>query len=121
MLNQTKDGSGTVLAVLTKERVPAFPDVPTAIEAGLPGMAKVDLGTWTNLFAPAGTPPEVLEQLNHAVNTGLATPEAQGRLKKLSLGNLATLSVAESRARWEQETVEWRPILEGLGLAKPAN
>ena len=95
-----------------------MPNVPTIAEVGLPGVTdKVDLGTWTNLFAPKGTPLPILEKLNEALVKGLATSQAQERMGKLSLGSLPPYSVAEARKQWEQEAKDWVPVLTKLNLA----
>jgi len=65
---------GTVrgIAVTSKARSPALPDVPTIAENGFPDF---DLVTWYGLVAPAGTPAPVIEKLNASLNTALKDPE----------------------------------------------
>ena len=59
------------LAVSGARRSPAFPDLPTIAEAGVPGY---EAGTWTGVIAPAGLPPAVLGKLNAAVNEAIRSP-----------------------------------------------
>jgi tripartite-type tricarboxylate transporter receptor subunit TctC len=76
-----KAGKLRALAVARAQRWPALPDVPTLVENGYPDFV---LDAWTGLVAPAGTPPEIVERLNAAVNAGLASPAAQENLAKFS-------------------------------------
>jgi tripartite-type tricarboxylate transporter receptor subunit TctC len=59
------------LAVATATRSPAFPTVPTAAEAGVPGY---EVTTWYALWAPAGTPPEIVNRLQQEVAKAMAAP-----------------------------------------------
>jgi tripartite-type tricarboxylate transporter receptor subunit TctC len=68
-------GKLKALAVTGKTRHPGLPNVPTTAEAGLPGF---ELEAWVGLFAPAGTPTAVVQQLTDKVKLALATPEAKG-------------------------------------------
>ncbi len=74
MASFVKSGKLRMLAVLSEERSPAFPDVPTAKEAGLPN---VIVDTWYGALAPAGTPPDIIERLNSEINLGLQVPEVR--------------------------------------------
>lgn len=69
-----KAGKLRMLAVLSDERSPAFPDVPTAKEAGLPNMT---VDTWYGAMAPAGTPAEIVARLNAEINAVLQVPEVR--------------------------------------------
>jgi tripartite-type tricarboxylate transporter receptor subunit TctC len=61
-------GNVRALAVSGNHRSPAFPDLPTIAEAGVPGY---DAGTWTGIVAPAGVPRAIVDKLNAAVNKAL--------------------------------------------------
>jgi tripartite-type tricarboxylate transporter receptor subunit TctC len=63
-------GNVRALAVSGNHRSPAFPDLPTIAEAGVPGY---DAGTWTGIVAPAGVPRAIVERLNAAVNKALTS------------------------------------------------
>jgi tripartite-type tricarboxylate transporter receptor subunit TctC len=67
-----RSGSIRALAVPSPKRSPAFPDIPTMAEAGIPGFESI---SWYGLWAPAGTPPEVLQRLQVEVAKALASPE----------------------------------------------
>jgi len=81
-----KTGKLRMLAVLSEERSPAFPDVPTMKELGHPGLV---VDTWYGVFAPAGTPPEVVARLNSELNALLKMPETAQAFAKLGLAPVA--------------------------------
>jgi len=67
-----KSGKLRALAVSSKNRSALLPEVPTLVQAGVSG---VDAGTWYGILAPAGTGQKIIQQLNQAVNVGLANKE----------------------------------------------
>jgi tripartite-type tricarboxylate transporter receptor subunit TctC len=75
-----RGGQIRALAVLSETRARVMPEVPTAIEQGLPGVV---MGTWFMLLAPKGTPPRIIEALNTAANEALNGP---GRESMAQLG-----------------------------------
>jgi tripartite-type tricarboxylate transporter receptor subunit TctC len=75
-------GKVRLLAVLSEERSPVFPAVPTFRESGYPG---VESSVWYGLMAPASTPPEIVRKLNGEINTLLALPEMREFLTKQGL------------------------------------
>lgn len=94
-----------MLAVLSDERSPAFPDVPTMKELGHPRLV---VDTWYGILAPRGTPPQAIATLNAAVDELLAQPGMREALAKQGMepvvdkpGRLGTLVNAEI-ARWKR-------------------
>jgi tripartite-type tricarboxylate transporter receptor subunit TctC len=81
-LQLIRDGKVRALAVTGAQRSATLPDVPTVAESGLPGYESV---LWQALYAPAGTPPEIVTRLNNEVNTILRAPEAIDALAKLGV------------------------------------
>ena len=79
-LTQVRAGKLRLLAVGSPKRSPLFPDVPTLDEAGLRGF---DADTVFGFYAPAGTPPEVVAQLNTQFNRALALPAVQERIASI--------------------------------------
>ena len=77
-----RDGKLVPLAVSGSQRSQALPDVATSVELGFAGS---DYNFWIGLFAPAGTPPEIVDRLNKAVVKALAKPEITEKLKALSI------------------------------------
>lgn len=77
-LPQVKSGKLKALAVTTPQRVASLPGVPTVAESGLAGFS---YSLWGGLFAPAGTPQAVVDQLNREVNQILAAPDIRARFE----------------------------------------
>jgi tripartite-type tricarboxylate transporter receptor subunit TctC len=98
-----KSGKVRGLASTTARRSPAAPEYPTIAESGVPGY---DVSAWDAIFAPAGTPPEIIDQLNLAIRRALDDPDvvrsllAHGAQPVPSTpGELARYAAAESR-KW---------------------
>jgi tripartite-type tricarboxylate transporter receptor subunit TctC len=70
------------LALLSTARASVLPDLPTALEQGLPD---VDSDGWNAMFLPKGTPDNIVRKLNAAVNQALEIPEVRQRLEELGL------------------------------------
>ncbi len=104
-------GKLRALVVTSRERSPAYPDVPTVIEAGLP---QFEISFWSGVVAPAGTPAEVINKLNAAIRRALATPEAKTTLAAQGLeprGN----SPAEFAAFIAKEMDQWGRAIKASG------
>ena len=80
VMAQIQAGGVKALAVLAQQRSPALPDVPTIAEAGHPGSEMV---LWNALFAPKGTPPEIVKQINGAIAKGVDAPAASKQFAEL--------------------------------------
>jgi tripartite-type tricarboxylate transporter receptor subunit TctC len=100
-----KAGKTRALAVTSKERTAQLPDVPTAREAGLPNFVVESI---TGVLAPAGTPPEIIERLNKAIQAVLQQPATKERFATVAL--VATPStpaqffdyLRDDLARWKK-------------------
>ena len=79
-LPHIKGGKLKAIGVSGETRNGSLPDVPTIRESGLPGFV---IDEWLAIFAPAGTPPDIVAKLNASVNAVLANPEAVTKLKNL--------------------------------------
>jgi tripartite-type tricarboxylate transporter receptor subunit TctC len=73
-----KDGRVKPIAVTTARRLPAFPDLPTVAESGVPGY---EVATWFALFAPAGLPEPITQRLNREFNAALNAPDIREKLQ----------------------------------------
>ncbi|HYR32845.1 MAG TPA: tripartite tricarboxylate transporter substrate binding protein, partial [Burkholderiales bacterium] len=80
LISSIKSGQLRALAVTAGKRFPGLPDVPTVIEAGVPGY---DVASWNALAAPAKTPRPVLDRVHDALAKALAAPEVQKRFAEL--------------------------------------
>src|SRR6266705_668589 len=81
ILQQLKAGRLRALAYTDAKRHPQMPDVPTATEAGMPSFQHH--GGWFGMFAPAGTPPEILSRVHAEVRTAFANALFRERLETL--------------------------------------
>jgi tripartite-type tricarboxylate transporter receptor subunit TctC len=80
ILQQVESGQLKALAVTGKDRFPALPKVPTAVESGLvPGY---DVTTWYGMFGPKGIPAPVVAKLNAVLNDALKDPEVSKKLER---------------------------------------
>jgi tripartite-type tricarboxylate transporter receptor subunit TctC len=102
-----KSGTLRALAVSTPQRNPSFPGVPTAVEAGVPGY---DFASWGGLFAPAGTPRDVLMRLNAEVTKALGSDDLRKRFEDMGL--VAKASSPEEFGKFLQaEMIRWKALL----------
>src|SRR3954469_21071654 len=102
-----KSGSLRALAVSTPQRNAAFPNVPTANESGVPGY---DFASWGGLFAPAGTPREVVMRLNAEVAKALASDDLRKRFDDMGL--VAKSSAPEEFGRFlVAEMNRWKGLV----------
>lgn len=99
------------LGVTTAERAPSFPDIP-AIAETLPGY---ETYTWNALFAPKGTPPEVVAELNAAAAAAMADPAVAARMKEFSAEIVASTPEALSE-HVRAEIAKWTPMVEEAGI-----
>ena len=105
---QAKSGAVRILAVTSERRNPAFPDVPTVAESGVPGYAA---SSWNAIAAPAKTPAALVERLNAEIQRALAAPEVKEKLA--SLGVTARGSTPDEMKRLVAGDVEkWRRVIE---------
>ena len=101
-----------VVAMLENQRSNAAPDIPTFAEAGFPG----DYGeSWTGVFAPKGTPPEVLRKVAADVATALASADLKARLTAAFVDAVDS-SPEEAARRTQSDTVRWSALIKRLNL-----
>jgi len=115
LLGQVQGGQLKALAVTGKDRFPAVPNVPPAIESGvLPGY---DVTTWYGVFAPRGTPAPITARLNKVLNEALADETVSKRL--VSAGVIVKGSTPEEFGKFlADEYKRWDAVREGAGIAK---
>jgi tripartite-type tricarboxylate transporter receptor subunit TctC len=108
-LPQVRAGKIRAYAVTAKVRSPAAPEIPTAAEAGYP----MEVSIWHGLWAPKGTPPEIVAKLNAAAVATLQDPEIRRRLEDLGqdLPTPAEMAPATFAAFHKEEYARWEKIL----------
>ena len=97
------------LFVSGKQRHPLIPDVPTLPEAGFPQIEALE--QWNGLYAPKGTPDEVVQVLHDAVIASFKDPQVAEAFKKLHV-QTRDLSVEEFKAYVESEYQRWKKVIE---------
>lgn len=105
-----RGGTLRAFAVAAPERLPLLPEVPTAAEAGLPGL---DNGSTSGIVAPRGTPPAMLARLAEGFGAALRGADTQARLAQQGSVILPGDGAA-FQALIEREVVRWRPLLAGV-------
>jgi tripartite-type tricarboxylate transporter receptor subunit TctC len=108
-------GSIKAYAVTSEIRLARAPDIPTFVEMGLPALSA---SAWVGLFAPKGTPAEIIGKLNSAVAEALADPAAQSRLVDLGLELFPREQhTPEALAALQKaEAAKWWPVIKELGI-----
>jgi tripartite-type tricarboxylate transporter receptor subunit TctC len=101
------------LAVTAKTRSPQLPDVPTAAESGLPGFENIG---WFGLFAPAGTPKDVLARIQRDTAAVLGDTEIKARLYVQGMQPVGNSS-AEFAAALKEENQRWAKVVKERHLA----
>ncbi len=106
VLPHIRAGSVRALAMLSRERSPALPDVPTVGET-IPGF---EVHAWSGIGAPSGTPSEVIERLNSAIRAGLADPGIKARLAEVG-GTPLPLPPPALRDLIARDTAKWADVV----------
>jgi tripartite-type tricarboxylate transporter receptor subunit TctC len=111
-----RSGVIKALGVTSAQRMQILPDVPTMAEAGFPGGMEFSL--WTALFAPNGTPKEIINTLNRAVVASLASPKVRELFANQGVEIAAPeKQTPESLAAIQRaEIKKWWPIIEAAGI-----
>ena len=110
---QIKSGQVKLLAILSAQRSPDFPQVATAIEQGYPEM---DVTIYYAIAAPKNVPPAVIARMNAEVNSALEQPDVRTRLKSMSLRPVGG-TPQELAERMSDKTIEkWRVLIDRIGF-----
>jgi tripartite-type tricarboxylate transporter receptor subunit TctC len=115
-LPHVQAGALKALAVTSAKRSDLAPNVPTVAESGVPGY---DAAMWTGLFAPAGTPPDIVDRLSAAATKAVASEDMQSKIKK-SGGDPRVMGAKEFADYVEKDIVKWAETVKGSGI-KPAD
>jgi tripartite-type tricarboxylate transporter receptor subunit TctC len=101
------------LAVITEERLPDYPDVPTLTELGYPGIGTVQ---WFVIFAPRNVPPAVINKIHQTAVLALQTSWVQDRFKPQSIRARPSKEPSEAQAFVAKELEFWRKALDDLKI-----
>ncbi len=108
---QIRAGTIRGFAVTTTQRVASLADLPTANEAGMPGFA---VSVWHGLYAPRGTPAEIVGRLSTALQHALAVPALVSRFADLGTAPVpaAQATPAFHKQFWTADIARWRPVIQ---------
>ena len=114
-LPQVRQGTIKALAVTAMTRLASEPDIPTVVEAGLPGF---QMEIWNGMWVPHGTPRAIVEKLNAVVVAALAEPAVRDKLASLGLdGPAADQRTPEALGAYQKaEAAKWWPIIKAANV-----
>jgi tripartite-type tricarboxylate transporter receptor subunit TctC len=107
-----KDGKLRALAITSSQRPPLVPDLPTMIEAGVPGYEMIG---WNGIFVPKGTGPKIVERLHGELVETLRGPELREQFAKLGAEAVGDTPIAFS-AFVREESMRWGKIIRDRGI-----
>ncbi|HSJ41036.1 MAG TPA: tripartite tricarboxylate transporter substrate-binding protein, partial [Xanthobacteraceae bacterium] len=108
-----REGKLKALAVTSAKRHPQLPDVPTMIESGIPDYI---MTFWSGVVAPAGTPAEIVDRLNTAINDGLTSAAVRDNLAKVG-AETSPGSPQDFADFIAAETRKWSAVAKMAGLS----
>jgi tripartite-type tricarboxylate transporter receptor subunit TctC len=111
-LPNIREGKLVALGVSSEKRSSVLPNVPTIAEAGLPGF---DYNLWVGLFAPAGTPPEIVAKISGDVTRALQTPEIKERFANLGMEAMP-MTPAEFKKFVQTEIDDSAKVIKAAGI-----
>jgi tripartite-type tricarboxylate transporter receptor subunit TctC len=107
-----KSGKLKALMVTSEQRSPVLPDVPSAIEAGVP---EVNVKYWVGLAVPAGTPQDIVDKLNRDTTAALAQEDTKKRLADLGVEPVGN-TPAEAAKLVNDEIDRWSAVIKAAGI-----
>src|SRR5690606_713462 len=112
VVSYVESGKAQAYTVASEERLPSLPDVPTSKAVGLPGFR---LAAGYGLFAPAGRPDDLIQQLTADLNAALAEPDVQAKLESINM-QAQPGSAEEFDAFFREEHDLWAEVIEDAGI-----
>ena len=111
-LQHVKNGTLRVLAVTTAKRLPYLPDVPTIAESGFPDY---EITSWQAVFAPGGTPKEIIGKINGELVQMLSAPEVSARIMREGADPVGS-TPEQFAARVKSEIDKWAKVAKSAGM-----
>lgn len=109
---QIRAGKVRAIALASRERNPAVPDVPTMAEAGIPDF---EVGTWSTLIGPKGIPADIVQKINAALNETLADPAIRQRLMAEG-AEIRPMTPNETAEFLRSENARWVKVVKDAGI-----
>jgi tripartite-type tricarboxylate transporter receptor subunit TctC len=114
LLPLIQDGKLRALGVGDPQRLPRLPNVPTISEAGVPGY---EVFAWVGVLAPAGTPPEIVQRLEHEITAIVKTPEIEKRFEEMG-GRPFVRTSEQLDAHIKAEITKFARIIDQAGIPR---
>ena len=111
-LPHVKNGKLKALAITGSKRSPAAPDLPTVAESGMPGYQVYE---WNAIFAPAGTPPGIVNRLQSEIAKVVRIPEVRDRMLALG-GEIVASSPADLGAWVHEQSASWAKVVRASNI-----
>jgi tripartite-type tricarboxylate transporter receptor subunit TctC len=108
-----KSGRGKVIGITTAKKSPLDPSWATPRDAGIPDL---DASIWVGLFAPKGTPPAIVDQINKEVRETLKSPDVQKRFIESAGGEAIGMTPAEFLARIKADAERYKRVVQKAGV-----
>jgi tripartite-type tricarboxylate transporter receptor subunit TctC len=113
VLELHKSGKLRLITVTGPERLVTDPEIPTAVESGLPGMVSLN---FTGLFAPAKTPKPIIDQIATATRTVMSGEEVRKNLIEQGMEPFRDSTPERTRRFVEDDIARWTPVIRSIGL-----
>ena len=113
LIELNRSGKVRILAVTTPTRLVGAPDIPTAVEQGLPAMISQN---FIGLFAPAGTPRPIVEQISRATRAAIGDAEYRRMLLASGLEPVLAAGPDKARSFVAEELARLTPLIKAVGL-----
>jgi tripartite-type tricarboxylate transporter receptor subunit TctC len=113
LLQFHRAGKVRILAVAANKRLQAAPDIPTAIEAGLPDMVAAN---FNGLFAPAKVPKNIIDMIGKETRAAMADPQVQDQMIKSGFEPVLDSSPEAAQREVLSELARWKPIIKATGF-----
>ena len=113
VVEHARGGKLRALAVTSARRIPVLPDVPTMVEAGVPGY---EATAWFGMVGPAGMPREIVTKLNQEINRVLQTPDVLARISQQGSAEIVGGSPEQYGAFIRAEVAKWGNVVKEAGL-----
>jgi tripartite-type tricarboxylate transporter receptor subunit TctC len=113
VLELHRAGKIRILAINGPERLKAAPEIPTAIEEGVPGMIGL---LFLGLFVPAATPKAIIDQIGDATRKVMADEAFQKVLTDAGLEGISDSNSEKAKRFMEEELVRWEPVVKAAGM-----
>ena len=110
-LAQIQGGKFRAIAVSTSKRSHVLPQVPTILESGVPGF---DISAWYGIFAPAATPPAIVQKLNAEIVKAMSAPQAKERIEASGY-QIVGSTPAQLDAHVKSEITRWAKVVKESG------